>query len=90
MSVINRDEINIKLIELIKSHEILYNLKYANFSYFEERRKLWNEIAEKMNKLFKMKLRKYDSVRQLMGTINILNTFMVTICEKCRCGTVEK
>lgn len=58
MSSTSRKEINSKLIDLVKPHELLYNLKYANHQYFVDRQELWNGIAAEMNRTFSLKLRK--------------------------------
>lgn len=60
MSSNDRDEINSKLIELVKPHELLYNAKHSHHKYFEDRRELWNRITTEMNQIFKKKLREYS------------------------------
>lgn len=52
-----RDEVDLKLIELVKPHSELYNPKdVCNTSAVKvySRNKLWNEICAKMNKTFRM------------------------------------
>lgn len=61
MSSKNRDQINSTLIGLVKRHEMLYNAKHANHIYFEDRRELWNQITKEMNRIFKMKTRKFQN-----------------------------
>lgn len=52
-----RDEVDLKLIELVKPHAELYNPKdvfNASVVKVYSRNRLWDEIGAKMNKIFSM------------------------------------
>lgn len=59
MNYANRDKMNLKLIQLVKPHEILYKTSRGEtYTHHDERRIMWQKVAEEMNRLFKLKLRK--------------------------------
>lgn len=55
MSIYNadREKIDLKLVELVKPHEVLYNGSTStSANYAEARTELWNDICMEMNKTF--------------------------------------
>lgn len=47
-----RENVDRKLVELVKPHEILYNGINSGSDNMEIRTKLWNEICTELNTLF--------------------------------------
>lgn len=50
-----RQAIDIKLIELVQAHVILYDEKNSDGNRFAVRSKLWDEIGEELNEKFNLK-----------------------------------
>lgn len=55
--MIIEQEIARELIQLVKPHEILYDIKTSGSSHLFERRALWHQIANKMNQISGVNMR---------------------------------
>lgn len=49
-----RERIDLKLVELVKRHEVLYNGKNSNNDHLGIRSKLWNDITTELNRTFNL------------------------------------
>lgn len=49
-----RERIDLKLVELVKTREVLYNGKNSNNCHSDIRSKLWNDIATELNQIFNL------------------------------------
>lgn len=53
-TITEREKINLKLIELIKPHEPIYDVKKGSNISHTQRRELWDQITNEMNQTFNM------------------------------------
>lgn len=54
MNLLDRENIDRKLIELVKPHEALYNGKSSSHDYMGTRAKLWAAIRLDINRAFNL------------------------------------